>query len=54
VLIDDVEFQHREIFEGRVKGHVIEGTMRGEDTAPRIRETWRAIRMSAEPGNRER
>ncbi len=44
VLIDDVDYQHREIFDGRVKGNVIEGTMRGEGTAPHVRRTWRAVR----------
>lgn len=46
-LIDGKDFDHVQRFEGRVNGNVIEGTVRGEGTAPRAQSTWRATRKKS-------
>ncbi len=44
-LIDDEDYLRRYRFEGRVSGDAIEGTVRGEGSAPRAEMKWRAVRM---------
>ena len=43
-LIDDADYNHVQRFEGRVNGNIIEGTVRGEGSAPRASSQWRATR----------
>jgi SAM-dependent methyltransferase len=43
-LVDDGDIAHRVRFEGRVGGAVMEGTVRGDGTAPRGAQKWRATR----------
>ena len=42
-LVGEGDFQHRVRYEGRVSGKAIEGTVRGEGTAPREEHKWRAV-----------
>jgi hypothetical protein len=44
-VIDDADYLHRLRFEGRIAGDAIEGTVRGEGTAPRAQHAWRARRL---------
>jgi SAM-dependent methyltransferase len=44
VLVDDADHFHRQYFEGRVKGSVMEGSLRGGGSAPRKELAWRAVR----------
>lgn len=48
VLINDADHFHRQYFEGRVKGSVVEGTVRGGGSAPRKELQWRAVRAKPE------
>ena len=47
VLVDDDDYFRRHRFEGYVAGDAIEGTVRGEGTAPRVEMRWRATRTAA-------
>ncbi|MBI4191549.1 MAG: class I SAM-dependent methyltransferase [Betaproteobacteria bacterium] len=46
VLIDGDDYMKRLRFEGRVNGDTMEGTMRGEGSAPRTEVKWRATRAA--------
>ncbi|MGQ0525669.1 MAG: SAM-dependent methyltransferase, partial [Betaproteobacteria bacterium] len=46
VLIDDTDHFHRQHFEGRVRGAVIEGTVHGGGSAARQQLAWRASRIA--------
>jgi SAM-dependent methyltransferase len=48
VLIDDADHFHRQYFEGRVKGGVVEGIVRGGGSAARKELQWRAVRAKPE------
>jgi SAM-dependent methyltransferase len=43
-IVDNADFAHRVRYEGRVKGDTLEGTLRGEGSAPRGVHKWRAVR----------
>ena len=43
-LVDDGDFAHRLRFEGRVSGDAMEGVARGDGTAQRVEQKWRASR----------
>jgi len=43
-IVDNTDFAHRVRYEGRVKGDTMEGTLRGEGSAPRGVHRWRAVR----------
>lgn len=47
VLVSDADYMHRERFEGRVNGNVIEGVRRGDGSAPRDPRKWTAARAAA-------
>ena len=42
-LVAEDDFHHRLRYEGRVSGKTIEGTVRGDGTAPRGEHPWRAV-----------
>jgi len=44
ILVDGADYSHVQRFEGRVNGNLIEGTVRGEGTAPSAQYKWRATR----------
>jgi SAM-dependent methyltransferase len=46
VLVDDDDYLKRYRFEGRVSGDAMEGTARGEGSAPRTEMKWRATRAA--------
>ena len=46
VLVDNDDFVKRYRFEGRVSSDTMEGTVRGEGSAPRTEFRWRATRAS--------
>lgn len=45
-LVDDGDFAHRVRFEGRVSGGIMEGAARGDGTATRGEQKWRATRAA--------
>lgn len=47
LLVDGADYNHLQRFEGRVNGDVIEGTVRGEGTAPGVQYQWRATRKTS-------
>jgi hypothetical protein len=46
VWVDDDDYVKRYRFEGRVSGNTMEGTVRGEGSAPRTEMKWRATRAA--------
>lgn len=45
-FVIDGDFAHRLRFEDRVSGNTMEGAVRGDGTAPRCEQKWRASRAS--------
>jgi hypothetical protein len=43
-VVDNADFAHRVRYEGRVRGNVMDGTLRGDGSAPRGEHRWRAVR----------
>jgi len=43
-LMDDGDYVNRQRFEGRVSGNAMEGVVRGDGTAARGEQKWRAVR----------
>ncbi|HEY7741655.1 MAG TPA: class I SAM-dependent methyltransferase [Burkholderiales bacterium] len=46
MLVDDADFAHRVLFEGTVGSNMMEGTARGDGTAPGGERKWRAHRAA--------
>lgn len=46
VLVDAIDYTYREVYEGRISGAAMEGTVVGEGGAPHVRQPWRAVRMN--------
>jgi hypothetical protein len=45
-LVNDTDFMYRQRVGGKVTGNTMEGTARGEGTAPRGEYRWRAVRAA--------
>jgi ubiquinone/menaquinone biosynthesis C-methylase UbiE len=44
-VVDDADFAHRVLYEGKVSGNGVSGLLRGDGSAPRGEHKWRAIRV---------